>query len=169
MRITGKPVTLSTELTSSLDAPRRALTAVLNARLISRISLLIDAVRLAMAHLQISCPLMVVKGDGSLARAENVALKPIETVLSGPAASLVGAKWLSGLDDFIMSDIGGTTTDIGILQNGRPQVRKRAPSRRLAHQGEAIDVMTTVLGGQRGSSGHGRFHAVGPQRIGPFH
>jgi N-methylhydantoinase A/oxoprolinase/acetone carboxylase beta subunit len=64
VRVTGKPVTMSTELTSSLDAPRRALTAVLNARLISRISMLIDAVRLAMGELHISCPLMVVKGMG---------------------------------------------------------------------------------------------------------
>ncbi len=170
MRVTGKPVTLSTELTSSLDAPRRALTAVLNARLISRISLLIEAVRLAMAELHISCPLMVVKGDGSLARAENVALKPIETVLSGPAASLVGAKWLSGLDDFIMSDIGGTTTDIGILQGGKPQVAEEGAEvggwRTMV---KAIDVTTIGLGGD--SEVHLAMDGsmqIGPQRIVPI-
>jgi N-methylhydantoinase A/oxoprolinase/acetone carboxylase beta subunit len=170
MRVTGKPVTLSTELTSSLDAPRRALTAVLNARLISRISLLIEAVRLAMAELHISCPLMVVKGDGSLARAENVALKPIETVLSGPAASLVGAKWLSGLDDFIMSDIGGTTTDIGILQSGKPQVAEEGAEvggwRTMV---KAIDVTTIGLGGD--SEVHLAMDGsmqIGPQRIVPI-
>ncbi|MGB8316365.1 MAG: hydantoinase/oxoprolinase family protein [Aestuariivirga sp.] len=170
MRVTGKPVTLSTELTSSLDAPRRALTAVLNARLISRISMLIDAVRLAMKDMHISCPLMVVKGDGTLARAENVALKPIETVLSGPAASLVGAKWLSGLDDFIMSDIGGTTTDIGILQDGRPRVTEEGAEvggwRTMV---KAIDVSTIGLGGD--SEVHlgmdGSMH-IGPQRIVPI-
>ncbi len=169
-RVTGKPVTLSTELTSSLDAPRRALTAVLNARLISRISMLIEAVRLAMAEMRISCPLMVVKGDGTLARAENVALKPIETVLSGPAASLVGAKWLSGLDNFIMSDIGGTTTDIGILQEGRPRVTEEGAEvggwRTMV---KAIDVSTIGLGGD--SEVHlgidGSMH-IGPQRIVPI-
>ena len=170
MRVTGKPVTLSTELTSSLDAPRRALTAVLNARLISRISTLIDAVRLAMGELHISCPLMVVKGDGTLARAENVALKPIETVLSGPAASLVGAKWLSGLDDFIMSDIGGTTTDIGILQGGRPRVAEEGAEvggwRTMV---KAIDVTTIGLGGD--SEVHLLMDGsmqIGPQRIVPI-
>lgn len=169
MRVTSKPVTLSTELTSSLDAPRRALTAVLNARLISRISTLIDAVRLAMGELHISCPLMVVKGDGTLARAENVALKPIETVLSGPAASLVGAKWLSGLDDFIMSDIGGTTTDIGILQGGRPRVAEEGAEvggwRTMV---KAIDVTTIGLGGD--SEVHLLMDGsmqIGPQRIVP--
>ena len=67
---TGKPVTLSTELSSSLDAPRRALTAALNARLISRVSTLIEAVNRAMTKLQINCPLMIVKGDGTLALAD---------------------------------------------------------------------------------------------------
>ncbi len=169
-RVTGKPVTLSTELSSSLDAPRRALTAVLNARLISRISLLIDAVSQAMGELKISCPLMVVKGDGSLALAENVALRPIETVLSGPAASLVGAKWLSGLESFVMSDIGGTTTDIGILKDGRPQVAEEGAEvggwRTMVR---AIDVKTIGLGGD--SEVNLAFDGsmqIGPQRIVPI-
>ncbi len=168
-KATGKPVTLSTELTSSLDAPRRALTAVLNARLISRISLLVDAVGIAMRALNISCPLMVVKGDGSLALAENIALRPIETVLSGPAASLVGAKWLSGLDDFIMSDIGGTTTDIGILQDGRPRVAEEGAEvggwRTMVR---AIDVTTIGLGGDSEVSiALDGALQIGPQRIVP--
>ena len=169
-KATGKPVTLSTELTSSLDAPRRALTAVLNARLISRISMLIDAVSQSMRDLKISCPLMVVKGDGSLARAENVALRPIETVLSGPAASLVGAKWLSGLENFIMSDIGGTTTDIGILRDGRPQVAEQGAEvggwRTMVR---AIDVKTIGLGGDSEVSiGLDGTMQIGPQRIMPI-
>ena len=145
---TGKPATLSTELTSALDAPRRALTAVLNARLISRISMLIEAVGRAMAGLAIDCPLMIVKGDGTLALASKVAARPIETVLSGPAASLVGAAWLSGLEDFIMSDMGGTTTDLGILAGGRPRISQEGAEvggwRTMV---KAIDVKTIGLGG----------------------
>ena len=145
---TGKPVTLSTELSSSLDAPRRALTAALNARLISRVSNLIEAVQRAMAQLQIRCPLMIVKGDGTLALAESVVTRPIETVLSGPAASLVGAHWLSGLESFIMSDMGGTTTDLGVLLNGRPRVAPDGAElggwRTMVR---AIDVRTIGLGG----------------------
>ncbi|QIG52003.1 hydantoinase/oxoprolinase family protein [Nordella sp. HKS 07] len=166
---TGKPATLSTELSSSLDAPRRALTAALNARLISRISLLIEAVGRAMASLKIVCPLMIVKGDGTLALAETVAMRPIETVLSGPAASLVGARWLSGLSDFIMSDMGGTTTDLGVLKDGRPRVTEEGAEvggwRTMV---KAIDVRTIGLGGD--SEVH--FEAsgaltIGPQRIVP--
>jgi N-methylhydantoinase A/oxoprolinase/acetone carboxylase beta subunit len=166
---TGRPVTLSTELTSALDAPRRALTAVLNARLISRISMLITAVQQAMRGLAISCPLMVVKGDGSLALAETMALRPIETVLSGPAASLVGARWMVQLDDFIMSDIGGTTTDIGIFSGGRPQVAAEGAEvggwRTMVR---AIDVKTIGLGGDSevSVSMDGTLR-IGPQRIVP--
>ena len=167
--MTGKPVTLPTELTSALDAPRRALTAVLNARLIARISTLIEAVRRAMARLGLSCPLMIVKGDGSLALAERVALRPIETVLSGPAASLVGAAWLSGRADFIMSDIGGTTTDLGILRAGRPKVSEEGAEvggwRTMVR---AIDVKTVGLGGDSeiAIGVDGRL-SVGPQRVAP--
>jgi len=166
---TAKPVTLSCELSSSLDAPRRALTATLNARLIARVSGLIDAVGRAMAQLGIVCPLMIVKGDGSLALAHSVASRPIETVLSGPAASLVGAQWLSGLQSFIMSDMGGTTTDLGVLMQGRPRVNEEGAEvggwRTMVR---AIDVRTIGLGGDSevalGAAGK---LTINPQRIVP--
>ncbi len=166
---TGKPVTVSTELSSSLDAPRRALTAALNARLISRVSTLIDAVRRSMVALAIDCPLMIVKGDGTLALAETVATRPIETVLSGPAASLVGAQWLSGLSNFILSDMGGTTTDLGVLQDGRPRVTEQGAEvggwRTMVR---AIDVRTIGLGGDSEIhiGANGRI-GIGPQRVVP--
>ena len=166
---TGKPVTLSTELSSNLDAPRRALTAALNARLIARVTMLIEAVNRSMLQLDIRCPLMIVKGDGTLALAESVATRPIETVLSGPAASLVGAQWLSGLQSFIMSDMGGTTTDLGILLDGRPKVTEQGAEvggwRTMVR---AIDVRTVGLGGDSEIhlGAHGRI-TVGPQRIAP--
>lgn len=167
---TGKPVTLSTELSSDLDAPRRALTAVLNARLISRISLLVQAVRSAMERLGINCPLMVVKGDGTLALAERVALRPIETVLSGPAASLVGAKWLSGRDDFIMCDIGGTTTDLGVLLGGRPKIsREGADLGGWRTMVKAIDARAIGLGGDSEVAPQlDSTIAIGPERIVPL-
>lgn len=169
VKMTGKPVTLSSELSNALDAPRRALTALLNARLISRITHLIEAVREAMAKLGIAGGLMVVKGDGTLASAESVALRPIETVLSGPAASLVGAKWLAGCDDFILSDIGGTTTDVAILSGGRPLVAPHGAEvggwRTMV---KAIDVRTVGLGGDSEvqMDGLGKL-IIGPQRAVP--
>ena len=166
----GLPVTLSSELSSALDAPRRALTSVLNARLIGHIARLIAAVKRAMHALKIDCPLMIMKGDGALASAESVVHRPIETILSGPAASLVGAKWLSGLDDFIMSDMGGTTTDVGILENGRPLVATHGAEvggwRTMV---KAIDVKTIGLGGDSEINiGLNGKIDVGPQRAVPL-
>lgn len=164
------PVTLSSELSSALDAPRRALTSVLNARLVGHIARLIGAVKRAMAGHGISCPLMIMKGDGALASADSVVNRPIETILSGPAASLVGAKWLSGLHDFIMSDMGGTTTDVGILEKGKPLVAPQGAEvggwRTMV---KAIDVKTIGLGGDSeiaiGTNGK---IEVGPQRAVPL-
>src|SRR4029079_1232541 len=115
---------------------------------ISRISMLIEAVHRVMMELGIRSPLMVVKGDGTLALAERVAKRPIETVLSGPAASLVGARWLCGLDDFVMSDMGGTTTDTGILIAGRPKITgEGAELGGWRTMVKAIAVKTIGLGG----------------------
>ncbi len=167
---TGRPVTLSHQLADALDAPRRAQTAVLNARLVWRVSSLVEAVRNAMAQLKINCPLMLMKGDGSLASAEAVAQRPIETVLSGPAASLVGAQWLSGLDDFIMADMGGTTTDVGLLMAGSPRIAvDGAEVGKWRTMVKAIDLKTIGLGGD--SEVHlepGKPVRLGPQRVVPI-
>ncbi len=93
--LTGEPVTCGHELTSKLDAPRRALTAALNARLIPQLQQLVQAVEGLLARKGIKAPLMVVKGDGSLIKSDLALTCPVETILSGPAASLVGARHLA--------------------------------------------------------------------------
>lgn len=168
--VLGIPVTLSSELSQALDAPRRAMTAVLNARLIGHISRLIAAVGRAASGLGITARLMMMKGDGALALAEHVALRPIETVLSGPAASLVGARWLSGLDDFFMSDMGGTTTDVGTFERGRPLIAAEGAEvggwRTMV---KAVDVRTVGLGGDSEVAiSTGGAIVIGPQRAVPL-
>lgn len=116
---TGLPVTCSHELSSKLGGPRRALTTLLNARLVPMIDRLINATEGFLEERGILAPLMVVRGDGALVTAEFARARPIETILSGPAASLVGARHMTGLDDAVASDIGGTTTDIAVLEGGR--------------------------------------------------
>src|SRR5262249_8335997 len=119
----GKPVTCSHELSAQLDAPRRALTAALNARLTPPVRHLLESVQAVLKREGIAAPLMIVRGDGTLVKAEVALEYPVETVLSGPAASVVGASFLSGLRDFVVSDMGGTTTDVAVVKDGRPVVR----------------------------------------------
>ena len=65
---------------------------------------------------------MIVRGDGALISESFARTRPIETILSGPAASLFGARHLTGEDNAIVSDIGGTTTDVAILDKGVPRI-----------------------------------------------
>ncbi|MGB1734563.1 MAG: hydantoinase/oxoprolinase N-terminal domain-containing protein, partial [Acidimicrobiales bacterium] len=83
----------------AVNAPRRATTALLNARLVPIINELVTAVEESMLASGVTGRLMVMRGDGSLVSSEFVRNRPIETILSGPAASELGAATLSGLDD----------------------------------------------------------------------
>jgi N-methylhydantoinase A/oxoprolinase/acetone carboxylase beta subunit len=142
------PVTCSHELSSKLGGPRRALTTLLNARLVSMIDRLIGACEDYLARRGIHVPMMVVRGDGALISASEARLRPIETILSGPAASLVGARHLTGLDDAVVSDIGGTTTDVAVLDKGRPKLdAEGAVVGGYRTMVEAVAMRTFGLGG----------------------
>ena len=147
-RVTGRPVTCSHELSAQLNGPKRALTAVLNARLIGMIDRLVAACERHLAAVGITAPLMVVRGDGALISAAMVRMRPIETILSGPAASIVGARWLTGADDALVSDIGGTTTDVALLRGGLPEIDPQgARVGGFRTMVEAVAMRTTGLGG----------------------
>ena len=142
------PITCSHELSSALGGPKRALTALLNARLIDLLDRQITATTAILSAAGLDAELMVVKGDGSLINAELARMRPVETILSGPAASISGAGHLAALKDAIISDIGGTTTDITIMTNGTPRLSaKGARIGGWSTMVEAADIRTCGLGG----------------------
>lgn len=169
-RLTGLPVTCGHELTTHLHAPRRALTVALNARLIPLLRQLVLGVRKMLTIQGIRAPLMVVRGDGSLMDAKMALEQPVETILSGPAASVVGSRYLSNVRDAFVIDMGGTTTDIAALHNGRPVLNLEGAwvgGRRTMI--EAVDVHTTGLGGDSEVRlGEARDLCVGPRRVVPL-
>ncbi|MCP4492184.1 MAG: hydantoinase/oxoprolinase family protein [Gammaproteobacteria bacterium] len=167
--LTDKPVICGYELASSLGAPRRALTAALNARMVPPIKELIGAVTKILEQHQIDAPLMIVKGDGSLASLANAIEKPIATVLSGPAASVIGACQLSGLQNAIVADMGGTTTDVAVVSNGQPELcADGATIGDWQPMVEAVRVSSVGLGGDSEVrfAGH-KGLSVGPRRVVP--
>lgn len=117
-KMLGIPVVCAHELTSKLGFEQRANTAIINAGLIPTIIDLIKAVTKALEDLGIEAPLMIVKGDGSIMNAATAIRRPIETIMSGPASSLTSAMVHTGIQDALISDIGGTTTDLGIIHGG---------------------------------------------------
>ena len=168
---TGMPVSCGHMLSSGLDAPRRALTALLNARLIPMISSLLLAARQLLQEHAIDCPLMVVKGDGSLVSADVAQESPVETILSGPAASVVGAQFMCGDETMLVSDMGGTTTDIAMIQHGNPRLDPNGATvggwRTMV---SAIDVKTYGLGGDSAISYNRdtKSFDIGPHRLMPL-
>jgi N-methylhydantoinase A/oxoprolinase/acetone carboxylase beta subunit len=175
--LTGLPVTCGHDLTTRLNSVRRATTVALNARLVPLLRELIGTLRDTLAARGLGAPPMVVKGDGSLVRAEWALRRPIETILSGPAASAVGAWHLAAQagaefenDTLWAIDVGGTTTDIAALHEGRPRLNAEgAQVGRWRTMVEAVDVHTVGLGGDSHVRlGADRNLLIGPQRVVPL-
>lgn len=170
---TDRPVTCSHELSAQLNGPKRALTTVLNARLIPMITRLINATMRTLDERGIDAPVMVVRGDGALVGADFASRRPIETILSGPAASLVGALWLTGEESAFVNDIGGTTSDVAVLENGRPRLDPAgAQVGAYRTMVEAVAMHTFGLGGDSqvrlGGTGLAPVIELGPRRVVPI-
>ena len=148
LRQTDCPVVCGHQLTSQLNSIKRAATATLNARLMPLISDLTKAMQKVLSDRNISAPLMIVKGDGHIMNTKVSMERPVETLLSGPAASIVGGRYLSGVDEGVVIDMGGTTTDIAVLRAGEPAIIQDGASvggwRTCVR---AADIRTAGLGG----------------------
>lgn len=167
--ILGVPVVSAHELSSVLGIHERTVTCVLNARLVFVIDNLLRAVKQVLREVGLgNIPIMVVKGDGSLMNETITRERPIETILSGPAASIIGATYLHGSSDGLVLDMGGTTTDIAILKNGLPRLDKEGAKvggwrTRVA----AAEVTTAGLGGDSRIYPERWGLKVGPRRSWP--
>jgi N-methylhydantoinase A/oxoprolinase/acetone carboxylase beta subunit len=118
------PVVLAHHLSTKLNSIERATTASLNASLVVILRDFIAAVRAAMHARGIDAPLMIVRGDGTLMSAEIADRHAVETIHSGPAASAMGGHFLSGCDPALVIDIGGTTTDIAVVDAGQVKINE---------------------------------------------
>ncbi|MBM4046043.1 MAG: hydantoinase/oxoprolinase family protein, partial [Planctomycetes bacterium] len=166
----GLPVVCGHELSAKLDFIKRANTAVLNARLVPIIGELMDSVKKALHEHGIDAALMVVKGDGTLMSEAVARQRPIETILSGPAASATGAHFLTDKPDAIAIDMGGTTTDTALLDHGRVAVTEEgATVGQWKTSVEAVEMLTTGLGGDSYLRlDHDLRIHVGPERVIPL-
>jgi N-methylhydantoinase A/oxoprolinase/acetone carboxylase beta subunit len=164
------PFVIGSQLSSRLDSIKRATTATLNASLLSPLSEFIGSIEEALRLRGVGAPLMIMHSDGSLMDAERVKAYPIETVHSGPAASAVGARFLTGVDKSLVIDIGGTTTDIAIIDKGRVNVSDRGT--RVGEFNTAVraaDVRSFGLGGDSELRiGAEDQIIIGPRRVVPL-
>ncbi len=114
-------ITLSSEI-GRIGLLERENAAIMNSCLRQLAARTVDGFKAALDELQITAPFYISQNDGTLMNAEFAKEYPVLTFASGPTNSMRGAAFLSGLRDAIVVDIGGTTTDIGVLQHGFPRV-----------------------------------------------
>lgn len=166
----GLPVICGHELSNELGAIERATTAAINARIAPVVVELVDSVHRVLRDREIAAPLTIVRADGSLVDAAQACLRPVEMILSGPAASAGGAQALAGESEAIVVDMGGTTSDVVRLRQNRP-VQSAAGAIVGTHRTtvRAPAIRTAGLGGdshiQVDRSGR---VTVGPHRVLPL-
>jgi len=116
----AKPVICGSDLFNDLNSIKRGSSALLNARLIPVICDFISAIKISLKEYHITAPIVIVRSDGSLMSENFTAVRPVETLLCGPCASVIGGMALSGAENCIVVDMGGTTTDIAVVKDGTP-------------------------------------------------
>jgi len=164
------PIVLGHQLSTKLGSVERATTAALNASLLAVLQDFVIAVRRAMERRQIDSPLMVVRGDGTLMSDEFAARTPVETIHSGPAASAIGGHFLSGLDDALVVDVGGTTTDIALVDAGQVTVSEEgATVGDYKTAIKAANLLSIALGGDSHIAlNQAKEITIGPERVTPL-
>ena len=172
----GLPVTLGHTLSGRLNFPRRIATAYYNAAVARLTGEFLDAVEAALAAFGVTAPLRLLKADGGAAPLAFSRQEPVQSILSGPAASVMGvmALWPEAAEGCsLLLDMGGTTTDMALFYEGSPVVDRDGMAllgrRTLVRALAAVSIGVggdSLLRPGRAPDGGLAVH-VGPVREGP--
>lgn len=167
--LTGLPVVCGHELSLDLGAYERGITAYLNAQLIPIANQFIRSIKEEISRRGMDSRLLMLKCDGSVVGINEALEKPIESIFSGPAASLVGASHLSGLETCAVIDVGGTSTDVSMLENGLPELcAEGAVVGGWQTKVKAIRMETSAMGGDSHIWIRNMKTNIGPRRVIPL-
>jgi len=160
---------LGHRISGSLNFPRRIATTFLNAATYPIHKQFFEAVRRSLSAKGLDLPLRLLKADGGNMRLDASLEFPAQTILSGPAASVMGALAMAaGTQDALVMDIGGTTTDIAVLIGRAPVLDPLGiaigPYKTLIR---SLETLSIGMGGDSAVRLENGRLAVGPQRIGP--
>lgn len=164
-------VSTGASLSGSLNFPRRTVTAYYNAAVEGIFRDFKASVQMALEARGILAPLYILKADGGSLPIDALLEKPVETAFTGPAASVLGLYTLEAMKAYPMAvalDIGGTTTDISLWQEGKPLMTKDG----LSIDGypssiQSFLVRSIGLAGETALRKKDDHILIGPDRVGP--
>ena len=114
------PIVCGHELFSELNSLQRGASTLLNAKLVPVIHEFLTAIKSVLSQKGIGAPIVIVRSDGTLMSETFSRMRPVETILCGPAASVLGGAHLTDERDSMIVDMGGTTTDVSLVKDGQP-------------------------------------------------
>ncbi|WP_342304430.1 hydantoinase/oxoprolinase family protein [Methanolobus sp. ZRKC5] len=167
--LTGLPVVCGHELSQDLGAYERAVTASLNAQLLPISHKFIRSVIDEIKRKDIDARLLMLKCDGTVVGLKDALDKPVESIFSGPAASLVGASFLSGKETCAVVDVGGTSTDVSAITDGVPELSETgAIVGGWKTKVRATRMETSAMGGDSHVWTCSKALHIGPRRVIPL-
>jgi N-methylhydantoinase A len=167
----GVPISLSSDVVPEMQEYERTVTTVANSYVRPRVERYVKNLSAKLHDVAKDVKLSILRSDGGLASASSAEEYPVNLLMSGPAGGVTGALWVAvqaGFPNLLTVDVGGTSTDVALIQNGEPRLRRETTVGDVTVRASSVDIRTVGAGG--GSIAHvpelTKALRVGPQSAG---